>query len=54
MTDVSNSNYFLYLYLAMNLPRHFGSEVLAPFLYEFLNLQSILIVRESTKCKVII
>lgn len=38
----------------MNLFGHFGSEVLATFLYEYLNLQSILFIRESTKCKVII
>lgn len=54
MTNFSKNNHFPYLYLAMNLFGHFGSEVLATFLYEYLNLQSILFIRESTKYKVII
>lgn len=44
MTDFSKNKDFPYLYLARNLLGHFGSEVLATFLYEFLNLQSILFV----------
>lgn len=38
MTDFSKNNHFPYLYLAMNLFGHFGSEVLATFLYESLSI----------------